>query len=129
MRHEARGRLPGPTDDTNRPADAPWPRRARTLEPVELEEAADGVGDLLVALLADHEAVVGMRPERLERRAQPLRQPLGPLDRDLAVECRADDELRDADDRPRIHGHALEHLAPGEAALVGLLAEHVLDPG
>src|SRR4051794_14723885 len=102
MRHEARGRLPGPTDDTNRPADAPRPGRARTLEPVELEEAADRVGDLLVALLADHEAVVRMRSERLERRAQPLRQPLRRLDRDLAVERGPDDELRDADDGPGI---------------------------
>ena len=49
---------------------------ARRSEPVRLEEAPDRLGDLLVALLADDQAVVGVRPERLVLRAEPLGEPL-----------------------------------------------------
>ena len=91
---------------------------------------ADRLGDLLVALLADHEAVVRVRPERLERRAQPLRQPLRRLDRHLAVERRRRRRASGCR-RPAAGstGTPWQHLAPGEAALVRLLAQQVLDPG
>ena len=46
------------------------------LEPVVLEERADGVGDLLVAVLADDQAVVRVGAERLVLGAQPLGQAL-----------------------------------------------------
>ena len=90
-----RGRCPGPLDEcgavgredsTRRPDQASaTPVR---LEPVVLQERADGVGDLLVALLADDQAVVGVRTERLVLRAQPLRQPLAVGSGNMPVDAR-----------------------------------------
>ena len=95
-----RGRCPGPLDEcgaAGRPAwrdvaagrddssdrlagNAQASRRHRAvgpeLQPVRLQERPDRVGDLLVALLADDQAVVRMRAERLVLGAEPVGQPL-----------------------------------------------------
>ena len=54
------------------------------LEAMDLEEGAHGFGDLLVAVLALDQAVVGVGAERLELRIEPLGQPLGVVERDAS---------------------------------------------
>ena len=93
-----RGRCPGPLDEcgpdgaAGPPGRSAWyqrrdaARRWRRPRAVGLEEAADRVGDLLVAVLADDQAVVRVRartarsPRRATRRAAPNRRaaPSGP---------------------------------------------------
>ena len=68
--------------------------RSAPLEPVRLEEAADRIGDLLEALLADEQPVMRVRGEGLVARVEPLRQPLRFVHRDAAVEPGADDQPR-----------------------------------
>ena len=55
-------------------------------EPVVFQELADRVGDLLVAVLAEDEAVMGVRAERLVPGAQPLGEPVDLRLGDIAVE-------------------------------------------
>src|SRR6266542_2733279 len=77
-----RGRCPGPLDECGTNAGRDPPRQGgilpadRGLEPVRLEKAADRVGDLAVALLAEDEPVVGMCAERLELGIEPGRETL-----------------------------------------------------
>ena len=87
-----RGRCPGPLDECGEvepatsaepagmvaSAPAGWQPTGlarRRLEAVRFEEGADGVRDLLVALLGQDQAVVRVRPERLVARVKPLRKP------------------------------------------------------
>ena len=78
MRRRVRGLAATGRDDTNRALRAPSPApRQASVQSVRLEEPADRLGDLLVALLADHQAVVRVRPERLERR-RPATPPAAP---------------------------------------------------
>ena len=57
---------------------------------MRLEEYPDRLRDLLVALLPDDQAVVGVRAEGLVLRAEPLGEPLRVRLRDLLVEPAAD---------------------------------------
>ena len=86
------------------------------------------VGHLDVAVLAHHEAEVGMGTERLVRRAEPVGQALRARLRDDLVEAATDDEDRQAGERRALDRHAEQDLAPGRAGFVRLLAEQVLDP-
>jgi len=88
-------------------------RLRRPSEAVRLEERPDRLGDLLVALLTNHEAVVGVGPERFVVGAKPFRKTLRGLLRDRKVEPRSDDQLGHAGQRPAIDGYALEDLPAG----------------
>src|SRR5688572_32101153 len=84
-----RGRCPGPLDecgtattavdavagakDTSDPAK---PQPCGASEAVRLEEHPDRLGDLLMTLLAGHEAEMRVRPKGLVLCAEPLGQPL-----------------------------------------------------
>jgi hypothetical protein len=66
---------------------------------MRLEEAADRLGDLLMAALANDQAVVRMRPERLVLGVEPRRHALGQGLGDGPIEARADDQARDLRER------------------------------
>src|SRR5689334_18391195 len=93
-------RVRGPDrDDTNRPRSSPTAGRlaagpSEALEAMRLEEAPDRVGDLAVALLADDEAVVGVRSERFVLGAEPLGEALGIRLRHDPIQPAADHESR-----------------------------------
>ena len=91
-----RGRCPGPLDECGpvgaggvagpvgmipasrgpHQTDAGGPARRPALQAVRLEEAADRIGDLLEAALADDQAVMRVRRERLVAGVEPLGEPL-----------------------------------------------------
>ena len=72
---------------------------ATPLQAVRLEEGPQGLGHLEVALLAEHEAVVRVRAERLVRRIKPLGEALDAGLRNVEVETAADDQPRHVRER------------------------------
>src|SRR6478735_2642830 len=99
-----------------------WARRRRpALEPVDLEEATNRVGDLLVAVLADDQAEMRVRRERLVARIEPLGEPLRLGQGDRPVEPGSDDEARHLGQPAPVDRDPGEHLAASRTGLVRLL--------
>ena len=90
-----------------------------------LQERPDDVRDLFVAVLADDQAVMGVRPERVILGAQPLGQALALRAREHPVDAGADDlDGQPVESRP-VDGHSLQHL-PSRGTALG--PHQVLDP-
>ncbi len=105
--------------------DTSGPPAAR-LQPVRLEEHPDRVGDLQVALLAEDQAVVGVRPERLVVGIEPVGQALR-VGRGIPRSRPAPITRRGVSSRTRRRSARRQHLATRRPGLVRLLAEQVLD--
>src|SRR6266436_797110 len=114
-------------DDSNGPRSSPAVTAGTTSEAVDLEEAADGLSHLLMALLADDQPVVRMGAERLVLGSEPGREPLGRRLGHDAIQPAADHEPGDLRVDPRIDGDAREDRSSSPTALVRFLAEQVLD--
>src|SRR3954470_8291970 len=99
----------------------------RDLQAVCLEEAPNGLGDLLIARFAVDQSVVGVGAERLELRVKPLSEPLRVIEWRVAVETAGDDEPWHIGDHAPIDRDPGDHLASGGSGLVRLLAEEMLD--
>ena len=93
---------------------------------MELEEGADRLGDLAMALVAGYEAIVGVGTERLVRGTEPLRQAFRRRLWDVPVEACTDDEAGHVRQGSPVDRHTGQDLPPSPARLMGLLAEEVL---